>query len=282
MKKNSTMRIAAVLMVLTLMTSCFVGGTFAKYTTAGASSDNARVAKWGIEMTVTGDGAFAEEYNGTVKTSVANEKLVAPGTKNETGMSFNISGTPEVAFKLTASMGEFEDVFLKAASGKYLDCTTSNDITDKFELTKNYYPVVFTLVHTYVDGGYSIMPTDVSSGTTNKIGDTYTATERYTVTNDAANKKVTIKGTLADINAVFALVSKNMEKVNPNYPLNDTFKLTWEWDFDANGSGTNDKADTLLGNLAVDESKYGAGLSKGTDYNLKLKYNFTITVEQVD
>ena len=42
MKKNSTMRIAAVLMVLTLMTSCFVGGTFAKYTTADDASDNTK------------------------------------------------------------------------------------------------------------------------------------------------------------------------------------------------------------------------------------------------
>ena len=126
------------------------------------------------------------------------------------------------------------------------------------------------------------MPVDVSSGTTNKIGDTYTATERYTVTNDATNKKVTITGTLADINAVFALVSKNMEKVDPNYALDDTFTLTWAWDFDDSGKGTNDKADTLLGNLAVDATKFGSDLTDGTDYNLELKYNFTITVEQVD
>jgi len=285
MRKNRTMRVAALLLALTLITSCFVGGTFAKYTTSGSTSDTARVAKWGIEMTVTGDGAFAEEYDGTVKTSVASQNLVAPGTKNDTGMSFKISGTPEVAFKLTASMGEateVEDVFLKGATGKYLDYTTSNDAEDKFDLSKDYYPVVFTLVHTYVDGGYSIMPVDVSSGTTNKIGDTYTATERYTVTNDTTNKKVTITGTLADINAVFALVSKNMEKVDPNYALDDTFTLTWAWDFDDSGKGTNDKADTLLGNLAVDATKFGNGLTDGTDYNLELKYNFTITVEQVD
>ena len=31
MKKNRTMRVAALLLALTLMTSCFVGGTFAKY-----------------------------------------------------------------------------------------------------------------------------------------------------------------------------------------------------------------------------------------------------------
>ena len=282
MRKNRTMRVAALLLALTLITSCFVGGTFAKYTTSGSATDTARVAKWGIEMTVTGDGAFAEEYDGTVKTSVASENLVAPGTKNETGMSFSISGTPEVAFKLTATMGsDAEDVFLKAADS-YLDYTTSNNATDTFKLEKTYYPVVFTLVHTYAEGSYSIMPTDVTSGTSNKIGDDYTATERYTVTNDTTNRKVTITGTLADINAVFAQVSKNMEKVDPNYPLNDTFALTWAWDFDGSGAGTFDKADTLLGNLAVDATKFGSNLTDGTDYNLELKYNFAITVEQVD
>lgn len=282
MRKNRTMRVAALLLALTLITSCFVGGTFAKYTTSGSATDTARVAKWGIEMTVTGDGAFAEEYDGTVKTSVASENLVAPGTKNETGMSFSISGTPEVAFRLTATMGsDAEDVFLKAADS-YLDYTTSNNATDTFKLEKTYYPVVFTLVHTYAEGSYSIMPTDVTSGTSNKIGDDYTATERYTVTNDTTNRKVTITGTLADINAVFAQVSKNMEKVDPNYPLNDTFALTWAWDFDGSGAGTFDKADTLLGNLAVDATKFGSNLTDGTDYNLELKYNFAITVEQVD
>ena len=53
MKKNSKlMRASFVLLVLTLITSCFVGGTFAKYVSEGEGTDSARVAKWGVEVTV--------------------------------------------------------------------------------------------------------------------------------------------------------------------------------------------------------------------------------------
>jgi len=48
MKKNSTMRLAVLLLVLTLITSCFVGGTFAKYTAGATIESEATVAKWSI------------------------------------------------------------------------------------------------------------------------------------------------------------------------------------------------------------------------------------------
>ena len=45
-KKNRTLRAAVLMLALVLITSCFVGGTFAKYVTSGEAGDNARVAKW--------------------------------------------------------------------------------------------------------------------------------------------------------------------------------------------------------------------------------------------
>ena len=39
MKNNKLFKAAATLMGLTLITTCFVGGTFAKYTTTGGGSD---------------------------------------------------------------------------------------------------------------------------------------------------------------------------------------------------------------------------------------------------
>ena len=44
-KKNRTLRAAVLMLALVLITSCFVGGTFAKYVTSGDAGDNARVAK---------------------------------------------------------------------------------------------------------------------------------------------------------------------------------------------------------------------------------------------
>lgn len=55
MKKNRLMRIAALLLVLTLATSCFVGGTFAKYTSTTEATDTARVALWKFTIDENGD-----------------------------------------------------------------------------------------------------------------------------------------------------------------------------------------------------------------------------------
>lgn len=103
MKKTKLMRAALLLLVLTLITSCFVGGTFAKYTTSANGSDTARVAKWGVVITAHGE-TFAKTYAtdtenvvGTIANSVVSaNKVIAPGTKgNMVGMT--ITGTPEVA-----------------------------------------------------------------------------------------------------------------------------------------------------------------------------------------
>lgn len=102
MKKTKLMRAALLLIVLTLVTSCFVGGTFAKYTTSAEGSDTARVAKWGVVITANG-ATFAKAYDTDVdiKTVISADesKVVAPGTKgNMVGMT--ITGTPEVAVRV--------------------------------------------------------------------------------------------------------------------------------------------------------------------------------------
>ena len=64
LKNNRTMRAAVLLLALVLITSCFVGGTFAKYVTSGDAADHARVAKWGVTVTAHGTGdVFAKEYD---------------------------------------------------------------------------------------------------------------------------------------------------------------------------------------------------------------------------
>lgn len=109
MKKNRLMRASVLLLVLTLVTSCFVGGTFAKYVSEGEGKDSARVAKWGVKVEVTGDG-FRETYGkDDVDTTIpgenydisviATEKVVAPGTEGTFG-GVKITGTPEVAVKV--------------------------------------------------------------------------------------------------------------------------------------------------------------------------------------
>ena len=274
MKKNVMMRLAAILLVCVLATTCSISGTFAKYVTKAEATDTARVAKWGIVLTVSGDDIFSTEYESGNKTVISSDdaRLVAPGTKNDTGITFTLSGTPEVAFKLTATLTanldendpddtnpNISDVFL--AAGTYKDYTTA-DPDDEFTLTEAYYPVVFTLKHTFETGAYSIAGAVENTGATCKT----------------KGNVDTITGTLAQINQVLSNLTDAMQQKDPGYVLKDTFTLTWAWDFDDNGAGTNDKADTLLGNIAA-----GVENTLAEDaYNLWLKYSFSITVEQVD
>ena len=109
MKKNKMMRLASAMMVMTLLTTSVISGTFAKYVTQDSGIDSARVAKFGV--TVTKDGyLFSDSYLNeptvyaenetsasiTVQAGTKDMKVVAPGTQNTSGMTFAIIGTPEV------------------------------------------------------------------------------------------------------------------------------------------------------------------------------------------
>lgn len=108
MKKNTMLRIASVLLVAVMMTTCAISGTFAKYVTSGTSQDEARVAKWGVEVTGYAD-MFKTEYDKndagftlSAKSVVSSDtdKLLAPGTAGKL-TEVALSGTPEVAVRVT-------------------------------------------------------------------------------------------------------------------------------------------------------------------------------------
>lgn len=121
-RNNKLMRASGFLLVLTLITSCFVGGTFAKYVSQTSGFDSARVAKWGVTLEqVTdvegswGDSGFSTTYE-TDEEPVVNdyqgeaiaisvdgdtEDVVAPGTSGVwDGIAFKMIDT-EVAVQLT-------------------------------------------------------------------------------------------------------------------------------------------------------------------------------------
>ena len=127
MKKNKMMRLASAMMVLTLMSTSVISGTFAKYTTQDSGSDVARVAKWGVELQVVGDlygetykDAIVADDDGTLTVqafdySTAEDNVVAPGTKNENGFSVKLNGTPEVDGKVVTKIA-YENIYLKAGT----------------------------------------------------------------------------------------------------------------------------------------------------------------------
>ena len=102
MKKNIMMRLAAVLFILVLLTTCGISSAYAKYTTSGNAGDNAQVAKWGVKVSVAGEKAF-DITDANVKSADAEISVIAPGTNGKLG-SLSITGTPEVATAVKVSL----------------------------------------------------------------------------------------------------------------------------------------------------------------------------------
>ena len=263
MKKNTMMRLASVLLIAVLMSTCAISGTFAKYVTSESGGDTAQVAKWGVTLTVSsgdqnnGDKLFVKSYetwfdegengaNSHSKPTVlaqADYDVVAPGTNGGAGVTFTIKGKPEVATKLEVTLGSTEDVFLKYG--------VNNGDT--------YYPVVFTLTHTYEADARTIAP----------------AVENTGAEVEATSGKDVVTGTLAEINAVLANLTAAMTYQAPGYVYDDVFTLNWAWAYDVDPA--TDELDTKLGNLAA-----GTVTAAPDEYHLGLKYEFSITITQVD
>ncbi len=119
-------RLAAILLVLTLITTSGVSGTFAKYTATVTGTDSARVARWGVSLAVPRSSSFKTEYSieedGAVTVKSSDEKRVAAPGASGTALSFSITGTPEVTLKVDIDMTVTSEIHLGV-----------------------YYPVEFTL-----------------------------------------------------------------------------------------------------------------------------------------
>lgn len=252
MRKNRFLTIAGCLMVLCLLTTCVIGTTFAKYVTGGETEDSARVAKWGVQLELSANDLFKNEYasntagyTGVTVKSHDDADVVAPGTVEGVAARFAITGTPEVATHVIISMTNVQDVVLVA--GTYLKETTASNTTDTFTLADDYYPVVFTLRQVSGYDGVPLTPPVVLES-----------------------------GTLADIRDYLATYSATAFYA-PNTDLDAVFEIVWTWEFD---SGNND-ADTYLGNRAAGLANTDS-VVEGTDYVLNVGFQIDITVEQVD
>lgn len=108
MKKNKAMRLASALLVLTLLTTCAISSTFAKYVTKAEGTDKARVAKWGFEggSTIAITDLFKTAYDKNVQGAA---DVIAPGTTNSATFGFTYggaTGTPEVAYTFEISTAD--------------------------------------------------------------------------------------------------------------------------------------------------------------------------------
>ena len=213
-KKNVLMRSAGLLLALVLVTSCFVGSTFAKYTTSADATESARVAKFGVTVTANGD-VFATEYAtddpnvaATIaKSVISTDKVVAPGTKKEGFVASTIAGTPEVAVRVSYEAKEFE----------LTNWTTTG--------TDEYCPLVFTV-----------------NGVDYKIGNAGIA--------NVAQLQDAVKGAIKAYTKDYA-PGTNLSGVGAD-TLNISWEWPFETGADDAEKRANNAKDTALGNRAAD------------------------------
>lgn len=237
------MRVAGLLLALVLVTSCFVGGTFAKYVTkAGGTTSEARVAKWGVTVGATGDGqVFSNEYKDPTNSKVTVKaasgattyNVVAPGTKKEDVATITLKGQPEVAVKVDY-LAELHLVGWNYNAG-------TNPADAEF-----YCPLIFTIS---VDG----TETKVNGLDANSA--------------DALQTKVT------------EIITKLSKEYEPNTNLGTVaggheVKVSWEWPFEGGAiyPKQTDVKDTYLGDQAA----------KGALYAPSVTFGMSATVTQID
>ena len=235
-KSNKWMRTGALLVVLTLVTSTLVGGTFAKYVSKGSATDSARVAKWGVTIETKdysgneSEGLFRNTYtnNGNTVVGESGAKVIAPGTKGNLADFTITAGKPEVASEVTLGATlTFE--------GNWKDGTSSDG--------SEYCPLIFTV--------------DLGAGAGEKkffIGQTVSNTG---LQDSEVNSHGTIQD-MADLKlAVETYIEKGSKKYLPGHDYtNETLPITvgWEWEFEQSTvTGQTDQKDTDLGNRAVND-----------------------------
>lgn len=286
MFKSKTIRVAGLLLALTLVTSCFVGGTFAKYTTAAKGEDTARVAKFGVTLATSGE-VFGEDYaitgdaegadmiansgTYTVSSSEEGKNVVAPGTKGVLNL-ITISGTPEVAIEVTATLnfkGEnvTEDTLKMIKLPKNENNTTYTDYTvvtgyennastyGTFTTDTDYYPIKWTLKK---DG----------TAVTNCENVNLQAIQDYltdTISGKYYFNEVPTGVTGGKLMSVFTSQL-------------GAYTLEWKWDFEGTGENAAliDKMDTYLGNAMANVFTKPDGVS------LEEAFSFSIVITQID
>lgn len=107
MKKKFVGRLGVVALALTLISTCLMGGTLAKYTADVAGSATATVAKFAFDLngaTEQSDSAeinlstlFSDNYNSNNVKAADNKKVVAPGTSGKVAVTLQNNG--EVAIQ---------------------------------------------------------------------------------------------------------------------------------------------------------------------------------------
>lgn len=253
-EKNKMTRAASILLVLVLMTTSFLSGVLAKYVITDNGTDMARVAKFGVVTTVEGS-LFGDSYaattddsiqawavNGpTVSADTKGTDVVAPGTKNDKGMTISVTGTPEVSTRI---------IFDAPENGSNADYANS-DIYLK-------------------NGDYSIMAAIAVADatiTSDNMGDYYTydsSAKTFAVISDASDipstGNVYKRINMTNANGIGVMTAGHASTADANWNAsNDYYPITWKIDGTAISTAANNNVAGVLTTIGS-----GLNMSAGT------------------
>lgn len=141
-KRSSMMvRLVAVLAVTMMFTMCFVGGTFAKYTSSGTGTDTATVAKWSFkvgETDIATTDTFTFDLFKTIKDSdgINNEtemnpvdgSIIAPGTQGSFDLVLTNASQVTAQYAIDYTVTNNNDIPVKFSVDG--GTTWTNDLAD--------------------------------------------------------------------------------------------------------------------------------------------------------
>lgn len=121
MKKNAMLKIAAVLLVAVLLTTCAISSTFAKYTTGTKTdTESAHVAGWGLNLTAAYNGdLFTDVYGAGNEVNGNGTAVMAPGTSGEASFVSTVTKDDNVNLEVDAEITYTFDVQVNGFADSY-------------------------------------------------------------------------------------------------------------------------------------------------------------------
>jgi hypothetical protein len=302
-RKPEKRKVAIALLALLLAIAVAITVAAAYYITTGGPSDNqGRVAKWGVTIQDKTGAGFQKQYennSGAYVSSINQQQnVLAPGTSGSL-LACDISGTPEVKFKVSFAsandeppiqiLGNWDIEDSPGTDGTNIgsDATSASSGTNATGSYSNdfYCPVIFTF--TWYDDASTSIKTETVDGT--EGFDDASALE--TVLQQKFDQLTTTYNAGVNLATLTPADSSDAASQGKNtFPT-----ITWAWKFgssDSTTSGSSDQAlnqtnnrDTALGNLAsskydLSSGSYATGTSD-TDGMPTIKSNIQMTIQQV-
>ena len=265
-KNNKSVKTAVLLFGAVLITMSLLGGTLAKYTSKiGTATDEARVAKWYVNETVSKFDLFADSYLdvgagneegswdkdnntnkiNTVQGDTEGTKVIAPGTKGSATIQIDASGvTPsEVAFKYVY---EIEGADLNAALPFYRNGSELIDMSGNKTFPSKGWNVIPK--DDPITEYYGWLPLKFKITVGNNPIPVYNGfSGGANATDDGQKQVVALQKVLKDNAETDVIYPKSTTNDVKTIVDASAIKLDWEWPFE---SGS-DSFDTAVGENAA-------------------------------